>query len=462
MPISTRRGASRATPRVAQEPEEQEEEEEDELEEEQEEEAPPPPPPTSRKRCAPSPLRSPEPAKRPPTAPQPQVQTPSKLISSGIVPSTPDSADPQRQLPASHFTPTERRVLEYMEEEEADEVEGMEVDLPFTRGREVVDLEDSDEEEVVEPVKKMKQPKLMETGYLSRGEGSQAKGRVKANDSPAPAPAKGKGKDSRLSLRNRLAGFASQAGEVDLTGVESDEGEEAEATRPIDVDASPEPAVEEEVVDVDEIPEPMEVDSENVISTAAIPDVQQPTLGNMEDDAQDEIQYIAEQPTQAPDTGERHFRDEIASRASRREITIKCDVDLIRKRLKRDSEAKRAREARREEQKTADEARELIGPDEAGVGNLNSTQVDRVLSRVIAKEDFAQMEIVGQYNSAFIVARRRVEGEEADDLFIIGGFCSTGEGLKLIERVDQHASDEKYNFETLQATTKIKSQSLLQ
>jgi DNA mismatch repair protein PMS2 len=72
-----------------------------------------------------------------------------------------------------------------------------------------------------------------------------------------------------------------------------------------------------------------------------------------------------------------------------------------------------------------------------------------ILSRVIDKEDFGGMEIVGQFNKGFIVARLRksVDGnheEMMDDLFI----------------VDQHAADEKYNFETLQLTTKIQSQKL--
>jgi DNA mismatch repair protein PMS2 len=63
------------------------------------------------------------------------------------------------------------------------------------------------------------------------------------------------------------------------------------------------------------------------------------------------------------------------------------------------------------------------------------------------------MRVVGQFNLGFIVVRRQKAPEKnnsgqrrhvADDLFI----------------VDQHAADEKYNFETLQATTKIASQRL--
>ncbi|GAA5881569.1 hypothetical protein JCM3774_005352 [Rhodotorula dairenensis] len=77
---------------------------------------------------------------------------------------------------------------------------------------------------------------------------------------------------------------------------------------------------------------------------------------------------------------------------------------------------------------------------------------EATLSRVVSKADFDAMQVVGQFNLGFIIARRRVEAkvdvsghELHDDLFI----------------VDQHASDEKYNFERLQAETVIQSQRLL-
>ncbi|KAF8340349.1 MutL C terminal dimerization domain-containing protein, partial [Cantharellus anzutake] len=73
---------------------------------------------------------------------------------------------------------------------------------------------------------------------------------------------------------------------------------------------------------------------------------------------------------------------------------------------------------------------------------------EEVLSRVIGKEDFGDsgMQVIGQFNLGFIITRLdRREAQIHDDLFI----------------VDQHAADEKYNFETLQQTTKIQCQSLI-
>ncbi|KGO74651.1 DNA mismatch repair protein, C-terminal [Penicillium italicum] len=65
------------------------------------------------------------------------------------------------------------------------------------------------------------------------------------------------------------------------------------------------------------------------------------------------------------------------------------------------------------------------------------------LSLTVSKKDFAQMRIIGQFNLGFIIAVR--PGEDHDELFII----------------DQHASDEKFNFERLQAETVVQNQRLV-
>ncbi|RAH72666.1 ATP-binding mismatch repair protein PMS1 [Aspergillus aculeatinus CBS 121060] len=67
------------------------------------------------------------------------------------------------------------------------------------------------------------------------------------------------------------------------------------------------------------------------------------------------------------------------------------------------------------------------------------------LSLTVSKDDFAQMRIIGQFNLGFILATRPRAGTHQDELFII----------------DQHASDEKYNFERLQAETVVQNQRLV-
>uniref|UniRef100_A0A7M4ECB8 Mismatch repair endonuclease PMS2 n=1 Tax=Crocodylus porosus TaxID=8502 RepID=A0A7M4ECB8_CROPO len=61
------------------------------------------------------------------------------------------------------------------------------------------------------------------------------------------------------------------------------------------------------------------------------------------------------------------------------------------------------------------------------------------LRKEIRKEMFANMEIIGQFNLGFIIAKLK------SDLFII----------------DQHATDEKYNFEMLQQHTVLQGQKLI-
>ncbi|RUS22609.1 mismatch repair endonuclease PMS2 [Endogone sp. FLAS-F59071] len=74
----------------------------------------------------------------------------------------------------------------------------------------------------------------------------------------------------------------------------------------------------------------------------------------------------------------------------------------------------------------------------------DNDEAERELCRVVDKRDFAAMSILGQFNLGFIVTKLE-KGGVAGDLFI----------------VDQHASDEKYNFEALQRETRIQSQKLI-
>lgn len=111
--------------------------------------------------------------------------------------------------------------------------------------------------------------------------------------------------------------------------------------------------------------------------------------------------------------------------------------------------------AKRKSESLPASKRSMLG-ETAGITNVDDNETAaQALSRVIAKEDFASMEVLGQFNKGFIITRRRVtpshdgtiqeSSDLLDDLFII----------------DQHASDEKYNFETLQQTTVIDSQRLI-
>ncbi|KAJ1887698.1 ATP-binding mismatch repair protein [Kickxella alabastrina] len=75
----------------------------------------------------------------------------------------------------------------------------------------------------------------------------------------------------------------------------------------------------------------------------------------------------------------------------------------------------------------------------SGISETNPEDASSALSQLIHKTDFARMSVIGQFNRGFIIARLN------QDLYII----------------DQHASDEKYNFEQLQQRAVISSQPLI-
>ncbi|THU96806.1 hypothetical protein K435DRAFT_722494 [Dendrothele bispora CBS 962.96] len=91
----------------------------------------------------------------------------------------------------------------------------------------------------------------------------------------------------------------------------------------------------------------------------------------------------------------------------------------------------------------------------------NAQEAEAQLARVIDKKDFGRMDIIGQFNLGFIIVRKRgydeaVGGRSPQE----GGASEVALKLDDLFIVDQHAADEKYNFETLQQTTNIQSQKL--
>ncbi|TLD26690.1 hypothetical protein PspLS_04958 [Pyricularia sp. CBS 133598] len=92
--------------------------------------------------------------------------------------------------------------------------------------------------------------------------------------------------------------------------------------------------------------------------------------------------------------------------------------------------------------------------------DADTENAEQKLSLTITKSDFAQMKIIGQFNLGFIIAVREAAVKGASDIEPSGrtGGGSTDDELFII---DQHASDEKYNFERLQASTVVESQRLV-
>ena len=105
----------------------------------------------------------------------------------------------------------------------------------------------------------------------------------------------------------------------------------------------------------------------------------------------------------------------------------------------------------------------------AGVQIQDAAVAEGELSRTIHQDDFLQnMTIAGQFNLAFIIARRcarrqRASNDDSDTMQEDDGEAPVGDGHVDDDLfiVDQHAADEKYNFEELQRETIIRSQPLI-
>ncbi|KAJ1964117.1 hypothetical protein GGI12_001631 [Dipsacomyces acuminosporus] len=119
---------------------------------------------------------------------------------------------------------------------------------------------------------------------------------------------------------------------------------------------------------------------------------------------------------------------------------VSRDWSAVRERLRQRQELK-AQRLEKSQQREAGLDQDLGAESKIG-GGISVTdpeEASAALSRLIHKSDFARMAIIGQFNLGFIITRLE------NDLYII----------------DQHASDEKYNFEQLQQRMVISSQPLI-
>ncbi|MBW0463043.1 hypothetical protein O181_002758 [Austropuccinia psidii MF-1] len=118
-------------------------------------------------------------------------------------------------------------------------------------------------------------------------------------------------------------------------------------------------------------------------------------------------------------------------------LAVPTEINSIRKCW----ESRKSRQALMSHKKMETQETSLQG---AGLEH-SEVEAEAVLSRKVQKCDFERMQVVGQFNLGFIIVRRRDQENFEDDLFI----------------VDQHASDEKFNFEKLQRDTRLTGQRLL-
>lgn len=122
--------------------------------------------------------------------------------------------------------------------------------------------------------------------------------------------------------------------------------------------------------------------------------------------------------------------DDVTNESSKQATTISASICQIRELLAHENLLKAAAMENRPQFRGV-QFKSKIHPS-------NNKLAEQELETSICKQDFERMEVIGQFNLGFIIVRLN------NDLFI----------------VDQHAADEKYNFETLEEKTVLQSQKL--
>ncbi|OJT04390.1 Mismatch repair endonuclease PMS2 [Trametes pubescens] len=283
-------------------------------------------------------------------------------------------------------------------------------------------------------------------------------------------------KDARQGMRQLLRGFARTGSQVDEAAMDVDE-EGEEADRGEEADHLEDGGVTEDVRSAasdggsgkllaEDHPEMVLSDGQDIAMDNHTVEDMEGIEGNSIDVVKDVIEILGDDIAtsasqecgpERSDVGTSStiatattVSEEIIRTNEREGVSLTFDLSRVTSAWKKLHA--RLADAQREQEVIVREKERTEGP--AAPIDVADEEATEVLSRVIDKADFASMEVLGQFNRGFIIVRRRKTiransedegpGAEMDDLFI----------------VDQHAADEKYNFETLQQTTKIDSQKL--
>ncbi|KAI1943226.1 ATP-binding mismatch repair protein [Ophidiomyces ophidiicola] len=273
----------------------------------------------------------------------------------------------------------------------------------------------------------------------------------------SPRKRKGRQEDSisaPLSKRRTRATFAkSKLGQT----LKSFSAPTTQAGRPSQSDNSEETdngytsSEDEEQADLSDASDITYVTVDNGSDSASLDEID---AGDREQKAMDEQKIVeliqaAEDAAQVPSeyTTERANKISKRSRGNDATVELMCSIDgalaKIKAQLKSLEDSLRSFQGHKESDISVAEANQELESPEAK------------LSLTVSKRDFGKMRIVGQFNLGFILAVREGYAKSNQE----------NEGLHLVEDelfiIDQHASDEKYNFERLQAETVVQNQRLV-
>lgn len=268
-------------------------------------------------------------------------------------------------------------------------------------------------------------------------------------------------KPSRPSIFGHMQDFAAPGSQMDASQDSEEEYEEEEGIEDEDQDEDEgegDEGVEEEAEEVEdvesEVDEGLE-DAESFVpadqdnaSEAGEKDTQktqeQPADEEMNEDMNDEekkkheeaeVQRLIQEAENATQANSHTRANKLNKGVSNRDSTVNLSTTINGSLPRIQSQA--------EHLNNATEQSDPSSQNEAEDTGLSQIAAEERLSLTVTKDDFARMRILGQFNLGFILATRSTESK--DELFII----------------DQHASDEKINFERLQSSTVVQNQRLV-
>uniref|UniRef100_A0A8D8EQT0 Mismatch repair endonuclease PMS2 n=1 Tax=Culex pipiens TaxID=7175 RepID=A0A8D8EQT0_CULPI len=195
------------------------------------------------------------------------------------------------------------------------------------------------------------------------------------------------------------------------------------ADRPVEIDVKPSVADAEPVASSS---------STNVLSALDVPDEVRVIRCRSKSPNETVLEPLCMKPTETTIEIEESPLDAETSLAVNGQRNLEIDMSSLKELVVRERKLELQEAARKRVSLSKLKFKCKINP------NSNRAAEDE-LQMEITKEKFAKMEIIGQFNLGFIIARLDA------DLFII----------------DQHATDEKYNFEDLQRNTVLQNQKLV-
>lgn len=243
--------------------------------------------------------------------------------------------------------------------------------------------------------------------------------------------------------------------EVEDEGTQDDQSQD-EAQSPSDDQSNyaPDDLEEREQEDSPEHDGGVEVDMHDTQEPVAPNDKKDMTEEEKKVHEEAEVQRLireAEEKATLPEENTTNRANKMNKGAAHRDSTVQLVGSVNGSFSKIQSQMEKLRESLRSQTKDISKTTDAGDP-----GISQETAEDR-LSLTVTKDDFAKMRIIGQFNLGFILATRSSE----NDLNNTG--AGTGSSSKdELFIIDQHASDEKINFERLQAETVVQNQRLVQ